>query len=74
MEETGGPEAPRTQAQTSSQPSAGHSAMLLLPKTFTPQAGPTQPCEDLQAASKGFVKEEREPNSDYEWNPTTIHI
>ena len=33
--------------------------------------GPTQPCEGPQAASKGFVKEELEPNSDNEWNPTT---
>ena len=23
-------------------------------------------------ASKGFMKEEREPNSDYEWNPTIL--
>ena len=31
----------------------------------------TQSCEGPQAASKGSMKEEREANSDYEWNPTT---
>ena len=44
----------------------------LLPKTFPPHAGPTQPCEGPQAASKGYVKEEREPNSDYKWKMTMM--
>ena len=33
-----------------------------------------QPREGLQTTSEGFIVEERTPNSDYEWNPTTKMI